>query len=630
MCVPEEYIEDCLDFLGKVRIVGPQIDCIAARDRIECLELLKKNKVDVVIIEPEDMQYAASIDNGKFRIVGELRTSNNKTITCIADKFEDEDWILIKKSSTIKNLKDLKGLKSCHPNFESYYGYRIPVTILKKHGLLQVSKDPTIPAIQRELQALSEFFQQSCIVGPYSEDESKDQEWKKKYPNLCQLCENPIECDENDKYANYKGPIECLINGEGDVAFTKKSEIHKYFGITNEEGNTYVDINDYEILCEDGSRQSINGTGCALAKRPNKAYYGNTYVANHLLIDGETNFYWFIENLTLEKALAGFEPYFEKHESHTDKLKLCVTTNTELEKCDILTKIAFIYRVRPELECYFSESGNCAADVASDKAHIAIVPGYNWTIVEKEFSNLKRVAYENWDYNGAYIALFSVLSDKIKPFEEYEIKFDKTDKRAHKAACLLHLILKDAKDCDSLYSDVIESDSENYIQVVKIEDRHNFGDDKAILCLDKTFTHIGNHYACNLDIHYQNAIFVNGNKSETEIESYKNVMTTIGTMFGYNGLYSKAFNLFAQFKGTDDVLFNDYTLNLDGAENFDDFEEKYHDAIIKVLKYNWKKDKDRNKKIIKLKISLFSRRTTPVLNPQIFELLEVPVFKYQD
>ncbi|XP_055389927.1 uncharacterized protein LOC129618922 [Condylostylus longicornis] len=606
ICAPERLIEDCKDLLDRVKQNDPKIDCISGRDRIDCLEMLQNNEADVVAVEHEDVYLAAEMDKTAFRIIAELRHEKDDTA-------EEEDQILIKKSSTIKGLKDLKGLKSCHPNFNSYYGYKIPVVILKRHGLLNVSKDPTIPALERELQALSEFFEQSCIVGPYSNDENIDQEWKKKYPNLCQICDNPVECDENDKYANFNGSIECLINGEGDVAFTTREDIRQYFGLTDEKGNTDVNINDYELLCEDGSRQSINGTGCSLARRPNRAYitttkitnnskllnnllshlkiffkngleHGNSKVAKNMLIEEEMIFYQLSDVLTLEEYLIGSKDYIERDESYTYKAKLCVNTETEFEKCKILTKVSFVSEIRPELECYLSGNGNCAADVANDKAHIAIIPGYNWTTVEKEFSNLKKIAYENWNFEKSYIALINVLP-KNKDLQKYSIKFDNSDKRAHKAACLLNLILKGSKDCKKLDGSVNESNP--YIHIVKAADRHNHGKDKGLLCLNKSISRIGKYYSCNLDLYYQNAIYVNRNKSKAELESYEAVFNIIGIMFGYNGLYSNVFDVFEQFKGNNDVLFNDYTMNFEGTKNFDDFEEKYHDLIMELLKYNW-------------------------------------------
>ncbi|XP_055389928.1 transferrin-like [Condylostylus longicornis] len=610
MCVAEEYLDECKDFLGRYSIKGPNLECIAGRDRIDCLELIQKNEAHIMAVDPEDAYLAAELDNQAFRIIGELRYKET-------DKFEDEDQILIKKSSTIQSLKDLKGLKACFPKFNSYYGYRIPVFHLKQHGILEVSQDPSVPAYQRELKALSTFFDQACIIGPYSEDESVDQRLKRKYSNLCQLCENPVDCNENDKYADYDGAINCLVNGGGDVAFTGRNTIRNYFGLTGDEENDNVNINDYEYLCVDGTRQPINGTGCSLAKKPNRAYitrtnitedyvlhiqlisqlevffrnaikHMNTDEAKKLLIVEGMKFHELEDVVEPKDYVKEFEDFIVRDESYTYKAKLCVTTHIELEKCEMLAKAALTSEVRPKIECYLSEKSDCAADVASDNAHIAVVPGYNWARVEKKYPNLKRIAYEGWNFNEPYIAIFTD-SPYLFKFNELPIKFDHTDKRAHKAACLLHLSLGGTQECDKLDGNITET-TENYIHVVDAAERHLYGKEKILLCLDETRSHRGDYFACNLDLYYQNAIYVNGEKSRAERDSFKNALTTIGNIFGHEGNELDVFDLFGQFKGNDDVLFTDYTMRFDGVENFEKFDEKYYDLIMKVLQYNWKED----------------------------------------
>lgn len=62
----------------------------------------------------------------------------------------------------------MKGKKSCHTGFGRNVGYKIPVTKLKKHGVLQISSDSTLSPVEKELKGLSELFTQSCLVGKYS------------------------------------------------------------------------------------------------------------------------------------------------------------------------------------------------------------------------------------------------------------------------------------------------------------------------------------------------------------------------------------------------------------------------------------------------------------------------------
>lgn len=153
-------------------------------------------------------------------------------------------------------MADLKGKKSCHTGFGRNVGYKIPITRLKKNGVLKISSDPSLSSVEKELKALSEFFTASCIVGKYSADSEINHNlstyvvpfhnpcqlnfcWnfvpvftEQKYPNLCALCEDPAKCDYPDKFSGYDGSIRCLVDNGGDIAFTKVIYVRRFFGVS--------------------------------------------------------------------------------------------------------------------------------------------------------------------------------------------------------------------------------------------------------------------------------------------------------------------------------------------------------------------------------------------------------------
>lgn len=83
-------------------------------------------------------------------------------------EFRYEGIMLIHKNSSIRSLSDLRGKKSCHTGYGRNVGYKIPITKLRKHGIIQISTDQYLPSLERELKGLSELFTQSCIVGRFS------------------------------------------------------------------------------------------------------------------------------------------------------------------------------------------------------------------------------------------------------------------------------------------------------------------------------------------------------------------------------------------------------------------------------------------------------------------------------
>lgn len=85
--------------------------------------------------------------------------------------FRYEGIMLVHKGSNINSLDDLQGKKSCHTGYGRNVGYKIPITKLRKHGVLKLSTDPSLASIEKELKGLSELFTQSCLVGNYSSND---------------------------------------------------------------------------------------------------------------------------------------------------------------------------------------------------------------------------------------------------------------------------------------------------------------------------------------------------------------------------------------------------------------------------------------------------------------------------
>ncbi len=67
------------------------------------------------------------------------------------------------------------------------------------------------------------------MLGAWVPERNKDLELKKKYPNLCELCENPALCSREDAYGGYTGALKCLTLKGGDVAWTKMDDVVSFF-----------------------------------------------------------------------------------------------------------------------------------------------------------------------------------------------------------------------------------------------------------------------------------------------------------------------------------------------------------------------------------------------------------------
>lgn len=131
-----------------------------------CLQLVEDRRADFVAVDPEDMYVALNMKNEDFAVFSEIRTREE-----VESPFRYLGIILLRKSSPIRSLEDLKGRKSCHTGYGRNVGYKIPITKLKNAGVLKIADDPQLSYVEKELQGLTELFSQSCLVGKWSPNE---------------------------------------------------------------------------------------------------------------------------------------------------------------------------------------------------------------------------------------------------------------------------------------------------------------------------------------------------------------------------------------------------------------------------------------------------------------------------
>lgn len=74
MCVPDLMFSACTQLVESTTSQYASIRCVAARDRMECLEKVNKREADFVAVDPEDMYVAFQMKNEDFSVFSEIRT----------------------------------------------------------------------------------------------------------------------------------------------------------------------------------------------------------------------------------------------------------------------------------------------------------------------------------------------------------------------------------------------------------------------------------------------------------------------------------------------------------------------------------------------------------------------------
>ncbi|KAK9878958.1 hypothetical protein WA026_003777 [Henosepilachna vigintioctopunctata] len=235
-----------------------KVQCVFGVDRLDCLRKISKKQADFAVFTSEDL-VTASNSAIETLVTNELRFSE--------DKFEYEVVAVIDNKSGIKGRHYLQDKRFCHPG----YGYesewpRILSNYLEASVVPQMCESD-LTLTENRIKSSSEFFGVACKAGPWVDNVTLDYELKKKYPNLCEACDNPRICSKNDKYWGRRGLLFCLTDGAGDISLARWDDVQVHFGIV--PGGKEADVDRYSLLCPDDTVRPLNTTNpCVWVVKP--------------------------------------------------------------------------------------------------------------------------------------------------------------------------------------------------------------------------------------------------------------------------------------------------------------------------------------------------------------------------
>ncbi|NXK28834.1 TRFM protein, partial [Arenaria interpres] len=240
----------------KKKNLEPAIQCISAKTKEQCMELIQRKEIDAVVLGGADI-YTAGKTYGLVPAAGESYSADDNSSAYYA-------VVLVKRnSSNAFTISDLKGKKSCHTGLGRTAGWNIPIGMLIKRGIIK-TRDCDIP------QAVSEFFSASCVPSAKQDN----------YPaKLCQLCigdnsgNNKCSASSQERYYSYSGAFRCLAEDSGDVAFVKHSTVFENTdGSNTESWAQNLKSSDFQLLCLNGARAEVTQFAeCHLARVPAQA-----------------------------------------------------------------------------------------------------------------------------------------------------------------------------------------------------------------------------------------------------------------------------------------------------------------------------------------------------------------------
>ena len=250
----------------------PELNCKQAQSALACMQLLRSRDADLLVLDAADI-YLAGSKFGLIPIVAEQIEMYDPNHYAIA---------VAKKSDQSTDLFNLRGRLSCHSAYLRAAGWIMPINFLLTNERIRRYDDCN------SARSAAEHFNKACapgILSSLSNIGNSSSSWTIK--NMCDLCHGTGKgyCarDASEPFFGDTGAFRCLVEGGGQVAFMKHTAIYENTGGSNRETWARNLIkSDFELLCRDGSRASINDYKlCNLGKIPPSAIVtrGDTPIA---------------------------------------------------------------------------------------------------------------------------------------------------------------------------------------------------------------------------------------------------------------------------------------------------------------------------------------------------------------
>ncbi|BES96762.1 TR_FER [Nesidiocoris tenuis] len=246
-CIGEEELKKCEAFsksvLASNRTFGGDflfVGCVSATSKEECMYLIEEEKATLTTLDAGEVfvggRYFSTVP-----ILRHIYTDQHKYYYSVA---------VIKKGGLpdVSSLYGLRGKKACFTEVGTLAGWVLPINMLMKRGGLQIAD------CNNHVKNAIQYFGPSCAVNSLADKYNPIGDNSDK---LCQLCIGKVpggKCTRADPYAGFNGAFRCLLEA-GEIAFLKHTTVSEM--ISDKAEFPSVNQEDFELLCEDGSRRPV-------------------------------------------------------------------------------------------------------------------------------------------------------------------------------------------------------------------------------------------------------------------------------------------------------------------------------------------------------------------------------------
>ncbi|KAI5705871.1 hypothetical protein M8J75_002526 [Diaphorina citri] len=453
LCVPEKMAkfnqESSCALLNANEYSG--VECVTAKDRLECLRLLNSSGVDFTVLHPEELIVANSM-GARIRITHELQKFKN------VPNIDYSVVALVSYRISVESLADLKNTKMCSVGFDVDNGHdfdwnEIFTKFIEDQVVVPQQCNVNLSLTENRISSLASFFGDSCKAGKWASDPKQDQLLKQKYRGLCALCDDPVSCSVKDKYWGRMGAASCMTDCLGDVAWLRLDDWR-----VHEKTTLNKACSEFFFLCPDGSVQlSSVAEPCKWVSQPLPTVAVREDLAttlNHLITqvgvsspttELTTSWQWLARNLmsSYSRYIVRLENEFtpnyylakatnyltaSEDESGCDNehhiIRLCAESGPQRRKCDVMAQVARAFGVMPNIECRSPDRktiANCELMLKAGEADLMVISTDDFSDVLRANPNLKPILYQYGDEHRYAVAVVK-KSSHIKSFAQLKNK----------------------------------------------------------------------------------------------------------------------------------------------------------------------------------------------------------------
>jgi len=260
------------------KALKPDLNCIQGRSVRDCMERIRMGDADMITLDAADVYVAGRTYNLVPIAAEDYSGYDSATYYAVA---------VARRTDSFLTIFNLKQRRTCHSAVWTAAGWIIPVDKLIETGQIRVQTcNPYFN--------VGQFFSKSCVPGVLEDHYNT---YGTNPPNLCEACAagGNDRCARNnvELYYGNSGAFRCLAENGGDVAFVKHTTARE-----NTDGRNIAEwarnrrADDYELLCNDGTRKDIDSwADCNMGEVPSNAIVTASFKSQK-----EREIYWTLLN----------------------------------------------------------------------------------------------------------------------------------------------------------------------------------------------------------------------------------------------------------------------------------------------------------------------------------------------